>query len=112
MENPFEIIIDKLNNIEKILMKLQGVNSLNELGITSENEIMNLGQLAMYIDLSKSAIYKHTSTRNIPFYKSAKRIYFKKSEIDAWLTKNRISTVDEIEKQATNYIIKKGKVWK
>jgi hypothetical protein len=39
MENPFEIIIDKLNNIEKILMKLQGVNSVNELGITSENEL-------------------------------------------------------------------------
>jgi excisionase family DNA binding protein len=112
MENPFEIIIDKLNNIEKILMKLQGVNSLDVGGISTENEIMNLGQLANYIDLSKSTIYKHTSTRNIPFYKSSKRIYFKKLEIDAWLTKNRISTIDEIEVQATNYIIKKGKVWR
>jgi hypothetical protein len=74
MENPFEIIIDKLNNIEKILMKLQGVNLLDVGGISTENEIMNLGQLAKYIDLSKSAIYKHTSTRNIPFYKSSKRI--------------------------------------
>ena len=93
-------------------MKLQGVNSLDVGGISTENEIMNLGQLAKYIDLSKSAIYKHTSTRNIPFYKSSKRIYFKKSEIDAWLTKNRISTIDEIEVQATNYIIKNGKVWR
>lgn len=112
MENPFEIIIDKLNNIETILMKLQSVNTLTELGISTENEIMNIEQLSKYIHLSKSTIYSHTANRKIPFYKSAKRVYFKKSEIDAWLTKNKISTVDEIEEKAINYIIRKGKVWK
>ncbi len=111
MENPFEVIIDKLNNIETILKQLQGIKSLNDV-VSTENEIMNIEQLSKYINLSKSTIYSHTANRKIPFYKSAKRVYFKKSEIDAWLTKNKIITTDEIEEQAINYIIKKGRVWK
>ena len=112
MENPFEIIIEKLNNIEKQIKLLQANRANSDEPLSNTNEIMNLEQVAKYINQSKSAVYKHTSSRAIPHFKSAKRVYFKKTEIDTWLTKNKIMTADEIDKIATDYIIRKGKVWK
>jgi excisionase family DNA binding protein len=112
MENPFEIIIEKLDNIETLLKQICNTRNGSEIPLSNTNEIMNLEQLAKYVNQSKSAMYKQTSSRTIPFYKNGKRVYFKKSEIDAWLTKTKISTADEIEEKALNYIIKRGKVWK
>jgi excisionase family DNA binding protein len=112
MENPFEIIIEKLDNIETLLKQIFNTRNGSEIPLSNTNEIMNLEQLAMYVNQSKSAMYKQTANRTIPFYKNGKRVYFKKSEIDAWLTKNKISTADEIEEKALNYIIKRGKVCK
>lgn len=105
MENPFELIIDKLNNIESLLKTVMK----NDNGTVTITEVLNLNQAAEYVSLSKSAIYKKTSERNIPHFKKGKKLYFKRSELDDWLTGMKISTKAEIEKQATNYIIRKGK---
>ena len=105
MENPFELIMDKLNTIENLLKSVMK----NDNGTVTITEVLNLDQAAEYVSLSKSAIYKKTSERNIPHFKKGKKLYFKRSELDAWLTELRIDTNAEIEKQAIDYIIRKGK---
>jgi excisionase family DNA binding protein len=105
LENPFELILDKLNNIENLLKTVMQ----NDNGTVTITEVLNLNQAAEYVSLSKSAIYKKTSERNIPHFKKGKKLYFKKGELDHWLTSMKISTKDEIEQAATDYIIKKGK---
>ena len=97
MENPFEVIMKKLNQIEN-LIKSQGNTTLNS--------VMSVEQLANLIDLSKSHIYKKTSAREIPHYKRGKKLYFSKQEIDKWILKNRIETTDEIDQLATDYRMK------
>lgn len=105
MENPFELIIDKLNNIENLLKTVMKKDN----GTIVVTEVFNLNQAAEYVSLSKSAIYKKTSERNIPHFKQGKKLYFKRSELDSWLTSLKISTHTEIEKMADDYIMKKGK---
>ena len=105
MENPFELILDKLNTIENLLKTVMK----NDNGTVTITEVLNLNQAAEYVSLSKSAIYKKTSERNIPHFKQGKKLYFKRSELDDWLTGLKISTHAEIEKQAEDYIMKKGK---
>ena len=105
MENPFELIIDKLNNIENLLKTVMK----NDNGTITITEVLNLNQAAEYVSLSKSAIYKKTSERNIPHFKKGKKLYFKRSELDHWLTSMKISTKDEIDQAANDYIIRKGK---
>ena len=97
MENPFEILMEKLNQIENL------IKSQNN--ITTDN-VMNVEQLANYIDLSKSHIYKKTSTREIPHYKRGKKLYFSKQEIDKWIFNDKIETTDEIEHKANEYLTK------
>ena len=105
MENPFELIIEKLNNIENLLKTV----IKNDNGTVTITEVLNLNQAAEYVSLSKSAIYKKTSERNIPHFKQGKKLYFKRSELDDWLTGMKVSTKAENEKEATDYIIRKGK---
>ncbi|MBS0424570.1 MAG: helix-turn-helix domain-containing protein [Proteobacteria bacterium] len=105
MENPFELIFDKLNNIENLLKAVMKKDN----GTIVVTEVFNLKQAAEYVSLSKSAIYKKTSERNIPHFKQGKKLYFKRSELDTWLTELKITTHAEIEKQANDYIKRKNR---
>ena len=74
-------------------------------------EVLTFKEACFHLDLSSSHLYKLTSKKKIPHYcPQGGRLYFKRSELDEWLLRNRISTQDEIEKQAANYLIQKGKV--
>jgi excisionase family DNA binding protein len=95
-------IIEQLNKIERLL------ESQNLLA----REVLNLNDAAQYLELSTSHLYRLTSTGCIPFYKpNGKKLYFKRLELDQWLLRNRNITKDEIETQAANYLIKKGRVY-
>ena len=99
MDNPFDIILQRLDRIE------QAIQNLN-IGEPKApvNELLDVEQVASYLKVTKSAIYKLTSTSEIPHYKNGKRLYFKKSDIDEWIFSKRIKTNDDIEKEAMEYI--------
>lgn len=61
-----------------------------------------------YCGISKSKMYKHTSSNNIPFFKpEGKLIFFKKEDLDNWLLRNRHSSIDELEREAVKYSLTK-----
>ncbi len=71
-----------------------------------QKKVLTLDEVSVYTGLSKSHLYKLTSTNKIPFYKpQGKYIYFQKDELDSWLLSNRNKTIDEIEIEAANYVI-------
>lgn len=51
-------------------------------------------------------MYKLTCLNKIPYYKppQGKNIYFSKEEIDKWLLKNPIKTVEQIEEEANRLV--------
>lgn len=60
----------------------------------SAKDVLSVDDAALYLGVSKSLLYKLTSSRRIPHYKpSNKLIFFKRSELEAWVTKNHISEV-------------------
>ena len=106
MENPFEIIIEKLIAIERRLISVESKIDYKP-KTTGITEIMTLKQLSDYSSLSKSLIYKLTSSREIPHSKRGKRLYFSKLEIDEWLLKQKIKTIDEIQNEVDNYLVRR-----
>ena len=102
MENPFELILAKLDRIENAITNL---NTTNPAPIIFAP--MNVREVSEYLKISVSSIYKLTSSSQIPHYKSGKKLYFKKDEIDEWIFSNRIKTRDDIEKEAMEYTRKK-----
>jgi hypothetical protein len=50
------------------------------------NRYMNVNQLAEYLKISKSNIYKRTTNGTIPVIKMNKRVIFDREEIDRWMS--------------------------
>jgi excisionase family DNA binding protein len=95
------IILSKLERIEKLLETQQAM----------QKQVLNFNDTCIYLELSQSHLYKLTSTGSIPHYKpNGKKLYFKREELDTWLLRNRNNSIDEIEQEAANYLIKKGRV--
>ena len=85
-------IDERLRNIESLLL--------------SQKTVLNFDELAAYTGLSKSHLYKLTSTGGIPCYKpQGKHIYASKEEVDNWLLKNKKASNEEVESQAATYIV-------
>lgn len=78
--------------------------------LLAQKTVLNFDEVAAYTGLSKSYLYKLTSTGGIPCYKpQGKHIYFNKQEIDQWLLQNRKATNQELENQASTLVtLKKG----
>ena len=100
MENPFELIIERLNAIERLLYQLKERQTNMNGPVKDENEWMNVKQIAEYLSLTVPTIYSKISRRELPYYKRGRRAYFKKKDIDDWILQARRKTVAEIEQEA------------
>ena len=94
-----------------ILSKLERIEKLLETQQAMQKQVLNFNDTCIYLELSQSHLYKLTSTGSIPHYKpNGKKLYFKREELDTWLLRNRNNSIAEIEQEAANYLIKKGRV--
>lgn len=106
MENPFEIINQRLARIETLLQNLSS-NIGNKNSIGTYPEILDVKELAKYLNVSSSYIYKMTSSNQIPHSKKGKRLYFDKEKVTNWVLENTIMTQEEMQEVATNYLLKR-----
>lgn len=89
--------------MEKLIFLLEN-NSLQH------KEILSFQEALAYLDVSKSFLYKLTSSNNITFFKpSGKLIYFKKSDLDQWILRNESPALESLEEGLNDYILKNGK---
>lgn len=102
MENPFELIMERLDRIEKALSNIKIENAIVE-----ESKAMNVSEVAKYLNTNIPSIYGLTSRAEIPHYKIAKKLYFKKEEIDEWIYSKKIKTNQDIEKEVEEYLRKR-----
>ena len=108
MENPFEIINQRLNRIEKLLEA--NLESLCNTKITNSiPTLMTIKDVANYLNLSIPTIYGYTAKKNIPHYKRGKKLYFDKNDIDEWILEGRQKTIRDIERLADDYIFKNSR---
>lgn len=94
-------IIERLDNLQR-LIESQGINT---------KEVLNFQEACQFLELSQSHMYKLTSAGSIPHYKpNGKKLYFKRSELENWLLRNRSLAQDELDQKAADFLIKKGRI--
>jgi excisionase family DNA binding protein len=85
-------LFEQLDRIEKIL--------------NLSKKVLTFEEALLYTGISPSYMYKLTSSSEIPHYKpTGKRIFFYREELEKWLLRNRIKTNEEIEREASSYVI-------
>jgi excisionase family DNA binding protein len=109
MENPFDIIIQRLDAIEQLLYEIKTGKQVEIMPVAYSNELMNVQQVAEYLTLSVQTIYGLVHKMEIPNAKLGKRLYFKKSEIEDWISRSRRKTRVEIEQEASKYLLRNRK---
>ncbi|WP_428231109.1 helix-turn-helix domain-containing protein [Flavobacterium sp.] len=86
----------------KNIMKEQNFQSEQNL---QQKEILSFKEALVYLDVSESLLYKLTSNRALTFYKpNGGKLYFKKSDLHDWMTKNEIKSILVLEDEVNNYL--------
>lgn len=90
----------------ELLEKLDRIENLCAL---AAKNILNIDDAAILLGMSKGYVYQLTHDHKIPFYKpTGKQIYFKRSEIEDWMTRNRVDSIYEAQAQAVSYVVRKS----
>ena len=92
--------------IQEIISRLERIESLSTL---AAKNVLNIDDVAILTGMSKGYVYQLTHDKKIPFYKpTGKQIYFDRSEVEAWMKRNRVNSVDEAQSKAVSYVVRKG----
>jgi excisionase family DNA binding protein len=71
-----------------------------------DNEPMvPIREAAKITGLAVNTLYEKTHLKLIPHYKKGKRLYFRPSQLLAWIGQGRVMTQDEIEAKAITHVM-------
>jgi excisionase family DNA binding protein len=85
-----------LDRLERIEATLSGLSS----------RPLTFTEATKYLNISASYLYKLTATQEVPCYKPrGKRLYFDKSELDAWLKRSPVRNTSDLDQLATDYVV-------
>lgn len=89
---------------ESLNETLAAIERNTMLAAVSVKRVLTLEEAALFTGLSKSRVYFLTSTKQIPHYKpSGKMVYFDREELEEWLRRVRVTTIDEAAEEAAAY---------
>ncbi len=90
--------------MEKTIMaELATIKQLISVQNLLQKEVLSLGEAAVYMQVSVSHIYKlHGNGVLASYCPNGKKLYFKRSELDGFLLRNRQSSTYELEQQAAH----------
>jgi excisionase family DNA binding protein len=68
-------------------------------------EILNVQQASEFLKLKVTTLYEKTSRKTIPHLKKGNKLYFHRSELEAWVKEGKVKTRDEIEGEAITFTL-------
>jgi excisionase family DNA binding protein len=109
MNNPFEVIEARLNNIETLLLDLK-YTPKEQSKLSSTDELLTVQDTAKFLSLSVPTVYGLISKGELPVMKRSKRCYFSKVDLINYLKQGRKKSNAEIQEAAAAYLLtnKKG----
>lgn len=95
----------KLETMEEILQRLDAIERNT---LLAAKNVLGVADVALLLGVSKSQIYELVQARQISYYKPrGKQLYFNRSEVEAWMMRNKVETQEEGQRRAAAYIIGK-----
>jgi excisionase family DNA binding protein len=110
MDNPFEIIARRLENIESLLLDIKHKRQPETSSLPDRCGIEDAISIT---GMSKSKIYKLTSTNQIPAKRFGKKLVFSRKELAEWVNEQTVDEpdyADRIIAQAKNARDKRNRI--
>ena len=109
MNNPFEVIEARLNNIETLLLDLKHVPTEQSKRSAEADELLTVQQTAQFLSLSVATIYGLIHKGELPTMKRSKRCYFSKVDLINYLKEGRKKTSAESAAEADEFLSNRKK---
>ena len=108
MNNPFEVIEERLSSIEELILDLK--NQPRQVVPTEQSDqLLTVEEAAEFLSLRVATIYSKSSRGELPSCKApgTKRLYFSREDLSKIIREGRKKTNREIEAEAESYLKKK-----
>lgn len=102
MNNPFEVLEERLSNIESLILNLKNT-PIEQVGIVEKDELLTVQDTAKFLSLTVPTVYTLISKGELPVMKRSKRCYFSKAELINYLKLGRKKTIAETALEAEKY---------
>jgi excisionase family DNA binding protein len=73
------------------------------------SNILDVKEAAAYVKLKVTTLYEKTSAKVIPHFKKGNKIYFRRDELENWLTEGKVKTADDLQREAATYSLRRKK---
>ena len=88
-------------NFDDFLRKLRELEADCE---QAAKNVLNINEAAIILGMTVRGVRENVRNRIIPCYKpNINRLYFKKSELEEWMTQNRRKSMAELKSEAAAY---------
>lgn len=84
MQNPFEEIMTAINRLEQLVLK--SIEKANNSAPTES--LLSIEEASAYLNIPKTTLYQYSCQRKIPFSKPGRRLLFRKSDLEAFISKS------------------------
>lgn len=93
-------VVQELNaKIDNIMLLLQSAKP-----DVKQSDLLTIQDAATFLNLSKSTLYNKVNKNEIPYMKKGKRLYFSRTELMDYIKSGKISSIQEINEQANNFL--------
>jgi excisionase family DNA binding protein len=82
-------------------------STLNAVFNPNLTEILDIKQAAEFLHLKVPTLYEKTFLKTIPHAKKGNKLYFRKSELEAWLNEGKVKTNKEMQGIAATLCVKR-----
>lgn len=86
--------------LEQLSEKLDRIEALT---LIAAKDVLDLDEAVLFTGYSKGHLYRLTCGRAIPHFKKDRRLFFRKAELEAWMTETVIPTQAQTQAAATTY---------
>ena len=73
-------------------------------GSARVEQVMNIEQCAEFVGLKIPTLYRKTSANEIPHFKNCGRVFFQRSEVEAWLLSRKVPTKNDYQFLADEHL--------
>ena len=96
--------MDAAVTLQDLSNQLERVERIAAIGAKS---VLDLDEAVVFTGFSRGHLYRLTSEKMIPHYKKGRKLFFRKSELEAWLLGEKVLTRDDMNNMVATYTAKR-----
>lgn len=102
-KTPAEVLASQLVQQQETEERIKALESIYLI----QKDILSFEEAAIYLNISKSSLYKMTAKHEIPHYKPNKYVFFEREVLDDWIRSAVVHSHEQVSNQANAYIMAK-----